>query len=183
MKRILFIACLTVAFLLSSTNRPNVQADEMGREFASCGMTNDVFTAGESLKYSVYYNWSAAWVYAGYATFNVNNATLNDRSVYHIVSEGKTSPKFDWFYKVRDRYETYIDPSKVVPFKFVRDVKEGDFSLQHLYTFKPEQNEVLINYQKTQGKMKVQNKTVSVTDCAQTCCRPFISRVALTTRA
>ena len=31
------------------------------------------------------------------------------REVYHIVGSGKTKGAFDWFFKVRDRYETFLD--------------------------------------------------------------------------
>ena len=57
-------------------------------------------------------------------------------STFHIVGKGKTSSFFDWFFKVRDVYETYLDTSKVCPVKFVRDIHEGGYEKKQLYTFK-----------------------------------------------
>jgi hypothetical protein len=57
-------------------------------------------------------------------------------STFHIIGKGKTSPFFDWFFKVRDVYETYLDTLNVRPVKFVRDIHEGGYEKQQLYTFK-----------------------------------------------
>ncbi|OWY21874.1 DUF3108 domain-containing protein [Sphingobacteriales bacterium UPWRP_1] len=132
-----------------------------------CDLTNSTFQAGETATYKVYYNWTAVWMSAGKATFNVKSETLNNKSVYHIISEGKTQRTFDWFYKVRDRYETYLDPSTMKPLKFVRDVNEGGFTINHLYGFDHTKKEALIYYHKRKGKLQVQNKTVAISDCTQ----------------
>jgi hypothetical protein len=56
-------------------------------------------------------------------------------STFHIVGKGKTSPFFDWFFKVRDVYETYLDTSKIRPVKFIRDIHEGEYEKKQTYTF------------------------------------------------
>ena len=57
-------------------------------------------------------------------------------STFHIVGRGKTSSFFDWFFKVRDVYETYLDTSQYLPVKFIRSIKEGTYQKQELYIFK-----------------------------------------------
>ena len=66
----------------------------------------------------------------------VSDTIIDSTSVFHIVGKGKTAPFFDWFFKVRDVYETYLDTSKVRPVKFVRDIHEGGYEKQQLYTFR-----------------------------------------------
>ena len=61
---------------------------------------------------------------------------IEDASTFHIVGKGKTAPFFDWFFKVRDVYETYLDTSKIRPVKFVRDIHEGGYEKKQRYTFK-----------------------------------------------
>ena len=43
---------------------------------------------------------------------------------------------FNWFFKVRDRYETYMDQEGVFPWMFIRRVNEGGFKIEQDYSFK-----------------------------------------------
>ena len=61
---------------------------------------------------------------------------IDKTSTFHIVGKGKTSPFFDFFFKVRDVYQTYLDTLNVRPVRFIRDIKEGDFQKKQLYVFK-----------------------------------------------
>jgi hypothetical protein len=61
---------------------------------------------------------------------------INGASTFHIVGKGKTASFFDWFFKVRDVYETYLDTSKIRPVKFVRDIHEGGYEKKQQYIFK-----------------------------------------------
>ena len=61
---------------------------------------------------------------------------INGVSTFHIIGKGRTASFFDWFFKVRDVYETYLDTSKIRPVKFVRDIHEGGYEKKQLYTFK-----------------------------------------------
>ena len=61
---------------------------------------------------------------------------INGVSTFHIVGKGRTASFFDWFFKVRDVYETYLDTSKIRPVKFVRDIHEGGYEKKQQYIFK-----------------------------------------------
>lgn len=100
-----------------------------------CGIKNTSFKEGERLVFKVYYNMGAIWVGAGYATFNTTLEDLNGRKVYHVVGDGKTMKSYEWFYKVRDKYETYIDVETMLPAKFIRNVDEGGFKIYNNVTF------------------------------------------------
>jgi len=90
------------------------------------------FQIGESLRFKLHYG----LVNAGIAELKVENIErLNGREVFHIVGTGKSVGMFDWFYKVRDRYETYLDVESVMPWKFIRDVDEGGYTIQRNITF------------------------------------------------
>ncbi|MGB0884888.1 MAG: DUF3108 domain-containing protein [Chitinophagales bacterium] len=101
----------------------------------NCNLENTAFGNNEHLKYKVYYNWKSVWAKAGYVTFDVNETALNGSQNYHIKAIGKTYPFYNMFYKVHDVYETYVDKTTVLPNKFVRDVNEGGFKLDHTYDF------------------------------------------------
>lgn len=90
-----------------------------------CGIRNSTTQNGEELSYSVFYSVAGIYVSAGSAQFTNKLERLNGRPVYHIYGSGKSNSKYDWIYKVRDRYESYIDTASMQPLKFLRDVQEG----------------------------------------------------------
>jgi len=51
------------------------------------------------------------------------------------VGDGRSNASYDVLYKVRDRYETYIDTTTLQPLKFVRDVNEGGYKKYQNVTF------------------------------------------------
>lgn len=111
----LFLALLV---LISNVNAQNT----------FCGIQNKAIHPGEKLTFKVYYNVSALWVGAGEAIFTTKETKYEGRDAYHIVGTGSTYKSYDWFFKVRDRYETYIDKEKLLPLRFLRDVNEGGYS-------------------------------------------------------
>lgn len=116
-----------------------------------CGVRNNAFVAGEQLTFTVFYNVAGVYVNAGTATFSNSLEKLAGKTVYHIVGDGKTNPSYDWIYKVRDRYETYIDTSTMQPLKFIRNVNEGGYKKYENITFNRSANTAVT----TKGVYKV----------------------------
>ncbi|NIG51946.1 DUF3108 domain-containing protein [Chitinophaga sp. Cy-1792] len=100
-----------------------------------CSIRNTSFKVGETITLKVYYNLGKMFIGAGEATFNVGLERYANRDVYHIVGEGKTYKAYDWFFKVRDRYETYLDTATMQPLKFVRNVSEGGYKILNNVVF------------------------------------------------
>ncbi len=91
---------------------------------------NNAFGEDEFTRYSVYYSSMLTGdVVAGEATISVKSHRKKffDREVWHIVGEGKSKGAFNWFYKVRDRFESYVDKEALVPYLFVRRTREGGY--------------------------------------------------------
>ena len=101
---------------------------------------NKAFIPGEKLKYRVHYG----FVDAGEAILEVKPKlkTHAGREVYHIVGTGRSLGAFDWFYKVRDRYETFIDTEAMVPWYFIRKVDEGGYKIDETMAFNHYKNSV-----------------------------------------
>src|SRR5262249_15135144 len=74
-----------------------------------CGVRNTAFQAGEEISYTVYYAVAGIYIDAGSAIFTNTLERMNNRPVYHVAGVGKTNPSYDWIYKVRDKYESFID--------------------------------------------------------------------------
>lgn len=113
-----------------------------GDEF--CGIRNTAFVAGESSTYTVYYT-LGVYIAAGEASFNINLERLNNKPVYHITGEGKTYSFYDSFFKVRDKYETFVDTATLQPMKFLRNVDEGGYKKYENVTFNRETNTAVTN--------------------------------------
>lgn len=94
---------------------------------------NMAFKSGEVLTYRLHYG----PINAGVAILEVKPEILNinGRKVYHIVGTGYTTGTTDWFFKVRDRYETYMDYDALLPWLFIRRVDEGGFKFSQDYAF------------------------------------------------
>ncbi|ASZ10879.1 DUF3108 domain-containing protein [Chitinophaga pendula] len=105
-----------------------------------CGVTNSSFKTGESITLKVFYNLGRLYVGAGEATFNCSLEKLNGKDVYHVIGDGKTYRTYDWVFKVRDRYESYIDTATMQPLKFVRNVSEGGYKIYNNVVFNQQQN-------------------------------------------
>ena len=99
---------------------------------------NETFDRGEALKYKVYYHSAITGnVTAGYGTITVtgNNRKFNGRDTYHIIATGRSTRFFDWFFKVNDTFESYIDEKAFIPWLFVRRTREGGYKKDDDVTF------------------------------------------------
>jgi Protein of unknown function (DUF3108) len=118
-----------------------------------CGLRNNAFEDGEQLDFTIFYSVLGMYVNAGTATFTTDVETLNKKPVYHIVGTGTSNSNYDFIFKVRDKYESYIDTATLQPYKFVRDVNEGGYKIYENITFNQKTNTAITN----KGVYKVPN--------------------------
>jgi hypothetical protein len=116
-----------------------------------CGIRNTSFQANEEISYTVYYAVAGIYIDAGNATFSNTLERINNKPVYHISGVGKTNPSYDWIYKVRDKYETFVDTATLQPLKFLRNVDEGGYKKYENITFNRNANTAVT----TEGVFKV----------------------------
>ncbi|WP_233589143.1 DUF3108 domain-containing protein [Gynurincola endophyticus] len=110
-----------------------------------CGLTNTSFKAGEQITLKVFYAVAGAHIGAGEATFTTTLTQFQNKPVYHIVGEGKTYSFYDNFFKVRDKYETFIDTATLQPYRFIRNVNEGGYKKYENVTFNKTANTAVTN--------------------------------------
>ena len=115
---------ILLTFLFALIGLTQIQAQKLRT------IKNDTFDRGESLKYKVYYHSALTGnVTAGYGTLTVtdNNRKFNGRETYHVVATGKSTKFFDWFFKVNDSFESFIDEKALIPWLFIRRTREGGY--------------------------------------------------------
>ena len=88
-------------------------------------MNNKAFADGEKLVFDVKYG----FVTAGIGTMEIPKIKkISGRDAYYVLFTVNTVPSFDWVFKVRDRYETYIDKEALFPWRFEQHIREGKYS-------------------------------------------------------
>jgi hypothetical protein len=111
------------------------------------GISNLVFSqtdlpykVGEYAAYKV----SFGAINVGFADLEITERVqLNNRPAFHIIGKGRTAPFFDWFFKVRDVYETFIDTNTLLPLAFKRAVNEGGYLINQRYQFNHNNSKVI----------------------------------------
>jgi hypothetical protein len=131
-----------------------------------CKIENKAFQVGEKLTYKFAFKWGAIWLSAGEATLSLEQATYNNKPCIHVVGYGETYKSYDWFFKVRDKYESYIDPETILPYKFVRDVNEGGYTIYNNVTFKQSEGKV-ISTSNTSSHPTPRETTTNISSCIQ----------------
>jgi hypothetical protein len=131
---------LSVTVLLFSFKKAFVPSAELAVMNYSAAQIKDLpkvslaaFKLGEKLEYKLHYGIVNAGIIKLEVKPELQNA--NGRDIIHVVGDGYSTGSFDWFFKVRDRYETFIDKDALVPWLFVRRVREGGYKLDQNYKF------------------------------------------------
>jgi hypothetical protein len=125
-----------------------------------CAIDNSAFQPGEELTYKMYYNWKFVWVSAGEVTFKVDE-TPNGQ--YHISAIGSTYRSYDSFFKVRDKYHSWLDKETLLPSVSLRDVEEGPYRLYDKVTF--DRNEQVAKSLRGKSKDVAKTKEYQVEQC------------------
>jgi Protein of unknown function (DUF3108) len=117
-----FFALVSMAFL--PHQNPNSAIQNAAEKDAASPKPNVNFQAGEELVYKIYYNLNFVWIPAGEVTFKV----ADKNTEYHISATGRTYSSYEWFFKVRDSYDSYVDKNTLLPNMSIRDVNEGKYT-------------------------------------------------------
>lgn len=99
---------------------------------------NDAFKPGEKLTLRVYYDaWLTGKITAGIGVAEVKNSdkTFDGRPVYHYDTKGESKGMFHFFYKVDDRFDSYVDRESLAPYLLIRRTREGGYSKDDEYHF------------------------------------------------
>ncbi|MDF3079043.1 MAG: hypothetical protein K0S09_2932 [Sphingobacteriaceae bacterium] len=102
---------------------------------------NLAFQPGEQLRYKLKYG----FVTAAEATLNVEESDVrfDNNPVYHLIAQGKTAGTFDFFYKVRDRYDSYIDRTELTPYLYTENIRESDYKRTDKVRFYQDQKKIV----------------------------------------
>lgn len=128
------------------------------------GESTRVFKVGEELKIVVSYNWFFVWTDVVDVWLKTTREVKNGKDAIRVSGFGKSRSFYDWFYQVRDIYETWLDPATLRPLFFNRDINEDGYLLKNFYTYNWDKNQIVARIQKK--KDPAYFDTISVSPCA-----------------
>lgn len=106
------------------------------------------FDSGEWFKFRVHYG----LFNAGYATLEVQEATKNNKKVYHAIGKGYTTGMSRFFFRVDDNYESYFDKETGKPYQFVRKIDEGGYKKNQEGFFNQSENKIFVKDYKNKSE-------------------------------
>jgi hypothetical protein len=115
MKKILFIIC--AIFTFSSVNSQTIKA-------------------GEKLVFAGSYNMSGLMTQLAQVTMTTENVNTAKNNYLHLNCELSTYSKWDSFFKIRDIYESYVNPANLKPSLYKRSIDEGGYTKKEKYVIK-----------------------------------------------
>jgi len=131
---------------------------------AQCYQGNTVFGDGEDISYSVHYNWGPIWVTAGEVTFKAKLEKKGGKQIWHLSSSGKTFSSYDVLFKVRDYYETWIDPETFKTINFKRYIYEGGYTLVNSLNFDYEKKKIFSTTKSNNNPVRFD--TIAIQPCS-----------------
>lgn len=92
--------------------------------------------SGEKLVFAGSYNMSGLMTQLAQVTLSTDMVSTAKNSYLHLNCELETFAKWDKFFKIRDLYESYVDPITLKPSLYKRSIDEGGWTKKEKYVFK-----------------------------------------------
>ena len=97
---------------------------------------NKVIKSGEKFIYAASYNMSGLMTQLAQVILETETVKTSKNTILHLSCQAATYSKWDAFFKIRDRYESYVDPTNLRPALYKRDILEGTYFKKEKYIFK-----------------------------------------------
>lgn len=86
--------------------------------------TNTAFKNGETVHYTLKFNWGAIWINVGTASWNVTGGTYGGKTAHKVTLKTMTNKTADKYFVMRDTLTTYVSP-QLVPLYHEKRGREG----------------------------------------------------------
>jgi hypothetical protein len=101
------------------------------------------YQSGEKVSYVIHYG----LINGGIASLELKKDSFAGKEVLHSILIARTTGIADALFKVRDSYESYINPETELPVKSIRDISEGRYKRYNIVLFdhKTRQDSAILN--------------------------------------
>ena len=125
---------------------------------------NKTIAAGEKLVYTASYNMSGLLTDIAQVKMETSEVKTSKSTLMRLKCTATTFKKWDNFFKIRDLYESYVNPKTLTPYLYKRDISEGGYYkfMQYKYNHKAKLVKSLKRKKRKDGKTWDENKTVKI---------------------
>ena len=120
-KNISFIAILFTVFAFNTS---------------STTVENNYIKSGEKLTFIASFNVSGVMTDIAEVRMETSTVKTKTRELLRLKCTASTYSSWDKFFKVRDLYESYVDPETLLPVLYKRSIEEGTYKKELKYLFK-----------------------------------------------
>ncbi len=128
-----------------------------------CVSSVNSFQPGEKLSYQLLYTWGFIWIHAADAQFSVTSQKIGTSPAFLLTAKASSVKTFDWFFKVRDNFQSLVISEKFTPVWFEQNTSEGGWDVHQTYSYDPSGR--MIFHKGKIGRRTPVNDTVSVPAC------------------
>lgn len=96
---------------------------------------NNAIAAGEKLTYTASYNMSGILTDLAQVTMETSAVKTSKATLLRLKCSAATYSKWDNFFKIRDLYESYVNPKTLRPYLYNRNINEGSYFKKMKYSF------------------------------------------------
>ncbi|WP_299890894.1 DUF3108 domain-containing protein [uncultured Lacinutrix sp.] len=112
---------------------------------------NNAFQAGEKLTFTAGYKMSGLMTDFAQVTMETSNVKTKTSTLLRLKCKATSYSKWDSFFKIRDLYESYVNPRTITPYLYKREINEGGHYKFMKYNFNPKNNSVKSQRKKRRG--------------------------------
>ena len=125
---------------------------------------NKTIAAGEKLVYTASYNMSGLLTDIAQVKMETSKIKTSKSTLLRLKCTAVTYKKWDNFFKIRDLYESYVNPKTLTPYLYKRDISEGGYYkfMQYKYNHKSKLVKSLKRKKNKEGKTWDENKNIKI---------------------
>ena len=125
---------------------------------------NKTIAAGEKLVYTASYNMSGLLTDIAQVKMETSKIKTSKSTLLRLKCTAVTYEKWDNFFKIRDLYESYVNPKTLTPYLYKRDISEGGYYkfMQYKYNHKSKLVKSLKRKKNKEGKTWDENKNIKI---------------------
>ncbi|WP_252723840.1 DUF3108 domain-containing protein [Winogradskyella psychrotolerans] len=125
---------------------------------------NTTIAAGEKLVFSASYNMSGLLTDIAEVKMETSEVTTSKSTLLRLKCTATSYKDWDDFFKIRDLYESYVNPKTLTPYLYKRDINEGGYYkfMQYKYKHSSKLVSSLKRKKNSDDTFREENKTVKI---------------------
>lgn len=112
---------------------------------------NNAFQAGEKLTFTAGYKMSGLMTDFAQVTMETSNVKTKTSTLLRLKCKATSYSKWDSFFKIRDLYESYVNPKTLTPYLYKREIDEGGHYKFMKYNFNQKNKSIKSQMKKRRG--------------------------------